>query len=106
MSEVESPVITVSDILKILDQVPVWKVLTKTPGRLDALEKRIAALEEAKMLPGVSPGEPCPACGAHALRRTSSEKTKGHMAVFGARDEVWTCTSCGATDVRENVKNH
>lgn len=96
--------LSVSDILKILDQVPVWKVLTKTPGRLDALEKRIAALEEAKMLPGLSPGEPCPACGAHALRRTSSEKSKGPMADLGARDEVWTCASCGEKDVRAAVR--
>ncbi len=37
--------ISVSDILKILDQVPLWKALKEMPKRIDALEKRIAELE-------------------------------------------------------------
>lgn len=30
--------ISVSDILKILDQVPIWKTVKELPKRIDALE--------------------------------------------------------------------
>ena len=37
--------ISVSDIVKILDQVPVWKTLKAMPSQIAALEKRVAQLE-------------------------------------------------------------
>lgn len=96
--------LSVSDILKILDKAPIWKTLKETPKRIEALEARIAALEANKQLPGKSPGEPCPSCGDHALRRTSSKVSSGPFGELGARDEVWTCQSCGETDERLGVR--
>ncbi len=37
--------ISVSDILKILDKAPIWKTLTQMPKRIAELEERVAALE-------------------------------------------------------------
>ncbi|PTX45612.1 hypothetical protein IQ03_04520 [Gemmobacter caeni] len=96
--------ISVSDIVKILDQIPVWKTLKALPGRIEALERRVAELEGAKLLPGKLPGEPCPACGMPGLRRTSSKVSSGPFGVLGARDEEWTCESCGEIDHRDNVR--
>ncbi|WP_155983488.1 hypothetical protein [Nitratireductor aquibiodomus] len=40
--------IAVSDILKILDQIPVWRSLTSLPKRIAELEARVATLESGK----------------------------------------------------------
>lgn len=92
--------IGVSDILKILDQVPLWKTLKALPQRIETLETRVAELEKAKSGPVKEPGEPCPSCGAHALRRTSTKRSEPPHGDLGFRDEVWTCTACGALDER------
>lgn len=96
--------VSVSDILKILDQVPIWKRLKAMPERIEALEARVAELESAIADPREQPGEPCPACGAPALRRTSSVRSSGPFGPLGAKDEVWTCSACGEKDERFNVK--
>jgi hypothetical protein len=51
--------ISVSDAVKILDQIPIWKQLVAIPKRLTALEERIAALEAKKTVSG----RECPMCG-------------------------------------------
>lgn len=84
--------------------MPIWKTLKVLPGRIEALERRVAELEQAKALPGIAPGQTCPACGAAALRRTSSIRSKGPFGDLGARDEIWTCGACGEQDERESVK--
>ena len=86
--------VSVSDILAILDKVPLWKSLKALPARMDALEKRLAALEG---MGNAVPGRPCPDCGAKALRRTSSvPHPTFHM--LGTQLETWTCQACGGTD--------
>jgi hypothetical protein len=45
------------DLLQLLDRIPVWKRIAAMPGRLDELEKRLAALEQKPNLPI------CEACG-------------------------------------------
>ncbi|MEC7763359.1 MAG: ABC transporter C-terminal domain-containing protein [Pseudomonadota bacterium] len=94
----------ISDITKLLEQIPIWRTLKALPGRVEALEARVAELEETLAKPKVTPGQPCPACGHHALRRTSSEISSGHFGALGARDEVWTCENCGEEDRRSGVR--
>ncbi len=96
--------ISVSDILKILDKAPIWKTLTQTPKRIDALEARVATLEASEQNPTQTPGQPCPACGDHALRRTSKTISESPWDELGAHDEVWTCKSCGEADMRMHVR--
>jgi hypothetical protein len=104
MAREVSELISVSDILKLLDQMPVWKTLKALPPRIEALERRVAELEGGRQLPGTSPGQPCPACGHHSLRRTSSKTSTGPFGALGARDEIWTCGNCGEIDQRNGVR--
>ncbi|MHB2265673.1 hypothetical protein [Aliihoeflea sp. PC F10.4] len=62
---------TVSDILKVLDQIPVWKSLKALPGKLDALEKRVSELE-AELARRPAP-EVCPLC--HGEMKLSNVET-------------------------------
>jgi uncharacterized protein with PIN domain len=97
----------VSDILKILDQVPIWRAMTQLPKRVQALEEKLAALEArlaASPPQAAAPAQPCRYCGERALRLTSSERSKRPSGRLGARDEVWTCSACGRWEEREGVK--
>lgn len=96
----EGALVSASDILKILDQVPWWKALRSAPERLDALEKRVADLEARLASPAPTPGQPCPACGQPALRRTGTKPMAGELGELGGKVEAWTCTNCGAVDER------
>ena len=92
--------LTVSDILKILDQVPVWRTLRGLPDRVAVLETRIAELEAKLEKPPAKAGQPCPACGELAMRRTATRPHTGPLGELGARDETWACTNCGDTEER------
>lgn len=72
--------------------------MKEAPARIDALEKRLAALE---VKPKAVGGLPCPACGEPAMRRTAvkPDPTFGDM---GVKLETWTCGDCGETDERQN----
>lgn len=56
---------TVESILRLLEKWPAWKRMTATPDRVDALEKKIAELEERLRR---APGEACPRCGTLEYR--------------------------------------
>lgn len=59
-----------------------------------AIAEQDALIKELKG--GPVPGEPCPFCGARAMRMTSQ-----HM---NAQWEVWTCGECGnEKDVRHDL---
>jgi hypothetical protein len=72
------------NILTLLDKWPLWRRITETPDRLDALLDKIAKLE--KQLERC-PAEGCEYCGARAVRLTTND-------MHGMR-EVWTCSECG-----------
>ncbi|MBC7156375.1 MAG: hypothetical protein H5U20_02545 [Rhodobacteraceae bacterium] len=86
--------------MKILDQIPLWRRLRALPDRLAALEERVQALERLSDDPPIAPGEACAGCGHRAMRRTSSTRSATPFGDLGARDEVWTCANCGATETR------
>ncbi|MEZ2410552.1 hypothetical protein AB6806_27525 [Bosea sp. RCC_152_1] len=100
--------ISVSDILKILEQIPIWKTVSALPKRVAALEDQVVALkaklDEANAAPAILPGEPCQACGQRAMRRTSRRKSAGVFGDVGAMDETWTCSACGEVEEREVVR--
>ena len=54
--------ISVSDVLKLLEKIPVWGTLSKLPERVKLLEQKVASLEAAGPAPG---RRPCPACGQY-----------------------------------------
>ena len=88
--------ITVSDILKILDKIPIWKQLKDLPARIEALERRLEALEQDRT---AVKGEKCPSCGAYEFMVTA---TKPHplMGEVGIKERTYTCSGCGFTEPR------
>ncbi len=89
---------TVSDILALLEKWPSWKAIKEVPGRLDALEKRLAALE-AKPLQ--APGKACPSCGQMTFRVTASRPSTTHFGQLGAMDRDYACGACGFKETRQ-----
>jgi hypothetical protein len=93
--------VSVSDLLKILDQIPVWKSIATLPRRLAALEARIEALESAKSsLPPpkvIDPAKACPMCGTEMKVVAESDHPTFHFA--GVKIHQMTCPDCnyGAT---------
>ena len=96
---------SVSDILKILDQIPIWKTVKELPAKVAALEERCATLERrlaaAEAEPARAPGEACKACGERQLRLKNREKAGGIWADMGVYRETWSCGACGFTEERE-----
>lgn len=82
-------------MLAALDRWAEWKRMREAPGRIDAAEQRLAELEA--LVNGKVPGKHCPACGAPAMRRTSSEPDR-QFGRMGGKREVWTCQDCGEID--------
>jgi len=85
------------EILAALRNWPLWKRMTDTPNRLDALERRLAALEqgssriEEEITIG---GKSCPSCGA-ADFEISETDSGDEFALSGTRKVTRTCRVCG-----------
>jgi hypothetical protein len=88
--------ISVSDILKILDQIPIWKKVSALPARIEALEKRVAELERAKPpATGI-----CPLCQSPV--RVEKEVDDPIFGPLGGKRHHLRCTnpSCDYTGTR------
>lgn len=86
--------ISVSDILKILDQIPVWKTLRELPKRVTELEQKVAALEEAAAKGKAAPtGRECPLCGTDM--KVVQERPHRSFAFAGLKTHVLECPACG-----------
>jgi hypothetical protein len=101
IQEAELIPVSVSDLLKILDQIPIWKSVASLPRRLAALEERIAALESAKpSLPApatIDPAKTCPMCGSEMKVIAEHDHPTFHFA--GVRLHHLTCPSCAFTAI-------
>ncbi len=81
------------DILKAFDRWDEGKRMRATPDRVDALEKRVADLEEK--LGDEWPPDICKFCGERAARLNySSANDKGKVV------QRWRCGSCNSEEVR------
>ena len=88
-----------SDILKLLEQIPVWKSLVTLPRRLAEVEARVKALEATGAgRTGPKPNE-CPACAA--IMVFVEEKPDPIYGVMGVMRHVLRCDGCGQTLERE-----
>lgn len=82
----------IGDALSLLDRVPIWKRVKELPDKVEALERRIAALESKPKLPL------CESCGEGFMRRQKDERLSGVFAEFndaGAGIAVYRCDKCG-----------
>ena len=88
--------VSVSDILKVLDQVPGWKAVMGLPKRLKELEDRVAALEGK---PAAKAAEACPLCEAPMkVTRVEDDPVFG---VMGLKEHTLSCTACPHTETRQ-----
>lgn len=89
--------ISVSDILKLLDQIPIWKQLKALPQQIADLQTRVAALE--KQIVERPAAERCPMCETGILKTL---KVTPHpvMGDVGLQERHLTCESCGHTEKR------
>lgn len=90
------------DIMKTLERIPVWKRVKELPSEVDALRKRIEAIE--KRLDGGS-GKLCPACGSPKFKLESSLPDP-HLGRIGVLNDHFACLECGhqKTQQRETRK--
>jgi hypothetical protein len=95
--------VSVSDILKVLDQIPIWKSVATLPRRLASLEDRIAALETAKpalpAAPAIDPAKACPMCGSEMKVIAEHSHPIFHFA--GLKTHQLKCPDCAFTTTRD-----
>lgn len=83
--------VSVSDIVKLLEQVPGWKAVIGLPKRLAELEARVRALEiGSKTAAGPGPRD-CPMCGA--VMRVEQEAA--HRRFDALKIHRLVCDGCG-----------
>lgn len=86
--------ISVSDVLKVLESIPTWKQIKDLPARVDALEKRLAEFEN-RLKKGVD--SLCPKCGEPSFELIES-KPHPVMKDIGIIERTYTCSGCGFTE--------
>ena len=78
----------IDDIMKALDRWDIWRDVQKLPAKSEALERRVADIEQK--LGSKWPPDVCKYCGERAVRlntdRVPDDKGKVH--------QVWHCTAC------------
>ena len=83
-----------SEITELLRRWDVRRRVEAAPDRIDALEKRVAALEQRPNLPI------CEKCGIGYMRLDRTEAPRGHFKVFegiGMQVKIYKCDNdnCG-----------
>ena len=87
--------VSVTDILNVLKQVPEWIGLKEMLTRMKALEARVAALEATLAKPAAPP---CPLCGKPM--KTTAVAPHPQFGRHGWQDHTLACTDCPHTETR------
>ena len=90
--------ISVSDILKILEKIPEWAGLKAMLRRIDELERRVAALEAAGT--GKISEPRCPLCETGVLK-TKSVRPDPTFGDMGVQQHTLVCSDCSHTERRQ-----
>lgn len=85
--------LSLSDMVALLEKIPGWKRMVDAPARIDALEKRLAELEIKSRQVARPGGKPCPACGQPAFSQISV-RDDPIMGVVGLKRRTYRCDSC------------
>lgn len=95
--------VSVSDIIKLLDEIPIWRSVSALPKRLAALEERVATLEAAKAVasarPPLDPARVCPMCGEEMKVTAETGHPTFHFA--GVKVHQMKCQGCGRETSRQ-----
>jgi endogenous inhibitor of DNA gyrase (YacG/DUF329 family) len=88
--------LSVSDAIKLLDQIPIWKALRDLPKRVTELEARLKALEERagqKQLTKAPNALACPICDS--VMKVTAENPHSEFGFAGVKVRAVECPSCG-----------
>jgi hypothetical protein len=86
--------LSVSDVIKLLDEVPIWKAVAGLPKRITELERKVQDLETTASAKAAAPtGKDCPVCGA--TMRVVKETKAPRGGVFGVKVHQMVCDECG-----------
>jgi hypothetical protein len=96
--------ISVGDLLKVLDQIPIWKAVSGLPKRIAELERRIDALESERLADKraasqVPSARICPICSA--TMKVISETAHPQFDFAGVKIHNMRCDECGQTASRD-----
>lgn len=84
------------DINKTLERIPGWKRVIAAPDEIDALKKRVEALE-SKLAPAT--GEQCPICRAPQFKIIASAPHPD-FGFAGTKMDTLQCQACGHSEQR------
>jgi len=88
--------VSVSDMLKLLDQIPIWKAVSGLPKRVAKLERKVADLQEKSAGTIASPtresGRECPICGA--TMKVTLETPHRHFGFSSLKIHHMECPEC------------
>jgi endogenous inhibitor of DNA gyrase (YacG/DUF329 family) len=93
---------SVSDILKILNDIPIWKAVAGLPRRVAELERAVCELQEksASISARKAPmGRECPICGA--TMKVLSEVEHPRFGFAGRKVHNMECPECGNKTSRD-----
>jgi len=85
---------TASNILALLERIPVWKKLIDLPKRVDDIDRKIVDIENKL---SSSSEIKCPACGEYKYFVVSSIKDK-NMGDMGTVTRKYKCKACGFSE--------
>lgn len=96
--------ISVGDLVKILDQIPIWKAVSGLPKRIAELERKVEALEgrlaaEQRTAAQVPSAKICPICDA--TMKVVREDPHPQFAFAGVKVHSMNCEACGQTVKRD-----
>ena len=92
--------LSVGDILKVLDQIPLWKAVAILPRRISELEARVAALEGSRSAPAPPGPTDCPGCRV-PMRFEHEADHPIFGDVGGVKVHTYVCDGCGGRVKRE-----
>ena len=84
---------TVSELLSLLEKIPLWKRIAHLPEEVDSLKQRITELEE-RLSGG---GDACPCCSQLTYKLTHSEPDE-KFGALGVSKRTYLCSNCGFTE--------
>jgi hypothetical protein len=91
--------LSVSDAIKLLDEIPIWKAVVGLPKRVADLERKVAALETVSLAAAAKPtGKECPICGA--TMKVIKETPDPDFAIAGMKVHEMRCDECGEQTTR------
>ena len=91
--------LSVSDVIKLLDEIPIWKAVAGLPKRIAELERKVAALETTASAKAAAPtGKECPICGV--TMTVVKETPHPRLGFGGLMSHQMVCNECGEKTTR------